>query len=118
MAFAGDERGYAFLCDWFGQSIANDKKVYLDLLRGSEECRDVGSVRETYVFEEVSISTIASRRLVPGFHTVTVYNRQLNITDYATQYTRQVLGNKSKERTIGIICSNAVNEAKDGFRHR
>ena len=109
MAFAGDERGYAFLCDWFDNQSQTIRKFTLTYYAEAKSVEMWDLSAKRMFLKKCPYPQLRQEDLFPG-STVTVYNRQLNITDYATQYTRQVLGN-AQERTIGIIYSNAVNEA-------
>lgn len=91
MAFAGDERGYAFLCDWFDNQSQTIRKFTLTYYADAKSVEMWDLAGKRMFLKKCSYPQLRQDDLFPG-STVTVYNRQLNITDYANAYTRQVLG--------------------------
>ena len=109
MAFAGDERGYAFTCDWFDNQSQSIRKFTLTYY-AQEKSVEMWDLRGKRMFlKKCPYAQLRMGDLFPG-STVTVFNRQLNITDYGNSYTRQVLGT-AQQRTVGIIYSNSTQEA-------
>ena len=104
-----DERGFGFLCDWFDNQSQTIRKLALTYYADTKSVQ-MWDIRGKRMFlKKCSYPQLRMEDLFPG-STITVYNRQLNITDYADSYIKQVMGT-AQQRTVGIIYASATQEA-------
>lgn len=100
-----DDR-YSFLVDWFDPMASINRRFLLNFYdkESSVEMFDIKNHRQ--FLKKCKVENIHLDQLFVG-NSVNILSRQLNVVDFADDYTRRRIGVK-KERTLGLIKPDAL----------
>eukprot|EP00040_Diaphanoeca_grandis_P018838 m.99134 g.99134 ORF g.99134 m.99134 type:complete len:362 (-) comp27131_c0_seq1:55-1140(-) len=105
-----DATRYAFITEWVDTIASQVRKYTVCFYPSDNSVEMIDNKQKKLMLRRTVVANKLSEFFLGG--AVTIYGRQLKITDYADDYTRSQLGNKL-ERTLLLVKSDGIPKLAD-----